>query len=189
MGCSPYCSMGRSPLFETEAGMRPMLCLPLHAAQFTRSKKGPELSSPRTKEKSPYGVRRHDGTTPLFLHASPNKRRSCTSDVSRKRLVLCCAENGLGRGATREHSLAVLCNREATKPQAICGATLRAAVFLASRVVPRSLQTHPGYAHRSRLAGGQNPLLHNTSHLRDPSLADAPPHQAALQRFTSLTSV
>jgi len=189
MGCSPYCSMGRSPLFETEAGMRPMLCLPLHAAQFTRSKKGPELSSPRTKEKSPYGVRRHDGTTPLFLHASPHKRRSCTSDVSRKRLVLCCAENGLGRGATRERgSIALQCS-VTEKQRSPRPFSAQPAVFLASRVVPRSLQTHPGYAHRSRLAGGQNPLLHNTSHLRDPSLADAPPHQAALQRFTSLTSV
>jgi len=40
-----------------------------------------------------------------------------------------------------------------------------AAVVLASRVVARSLQTHEGYARRSRLAGGRNPLRQNSSYL------------------------
>src|SRR5438045_9792651 len=64
-----------------------------------------------------------------------------------------------------------LCDRGATKPKAIFGATLRAAVLFASRVVARSLQTHGGYARRSRLAGGENPLRRNTSQLGDTTLA------------------
>src|SRR6266568_1703749 len=74
-------------------------------------------------------------------------------------------------GEARRGSISAgICDRGATKPQAIFGATLRAAVLLASRVVARSLQTTDGYARRSRLAGGQNPLLRNTSYLRDTTL-------------------
>ena len=81
-------------------------------------------------------------------------------------------------GEARRGSIsAVICDRGATKPQAIFGATLRAAVLLASRVVARSLQTTEGYARRSRLAGGQNPLLRNTSYGRDTTLAE--PRRAA----------
>jgi len=69
-------------------------------------------------------------------------------------------------GEARRGSISArICDRGATKPQAIFGATLRAAVLLASRVVARSSQTHEGYARRSRLAGDQNPLRQNTSHL------------------------
>jgi len=75
-------------------------------------------------------------------------------------------------GEARRGSIAaVLWDRGATKPQAIWGATLRAAGLFASRFVARSFQTHQGYARRSRLAGGENPLQHNTSHLGDTSLA------------------
>src|SRR5881409_964450 len=71
-------------------------------------------------------------------------------------------------GEARRRSISVaICDSGATKPQAIFGATLRAAVLLASRVVAHSLQTPEGYARRSRLAGGQNPLLRNTSYMRD----------------------
>src|SRR5436190_20578943 len=75
-------------------------------------------------------------------------------------------------GEARRGSIAPgLCDRGATKPKAIFGATLRAAVLFASRVVARSLQTHGGYARRSRLAGGENPLRRNTSQLGDTTLA------------------
>src|SRR5205809_1103923 len=75
-------------------------------------------------------------------------------------------------GEARRGSISAgICDRGATKPQAILGATLRAAVLLASRVVARSLQTAEGYARGSRLAGGQNPWLRNTSYMRDTTLA------------------
>jgi len=80
-----------------------------------------------------------------------------------------CAQNGLERDATKEHIRSDLGLRS-NEAQAIFGATLRAAVLLASRVVARSLQTAEGYARRSRLAGGQNPLLRNTSYMRDTTL-------------------
>src|SRR2546426_6996852 len=79
-------------------------------------------------------------------------------------------------GEARRRSIsAAICDRGATKAQAIFGATLWAAVLLASRVVTPSLQTSEGYARRSRLAGGQNPLLRNTSYMRDTTLALARP--------------
>jgi hypothetical protein len=74
-------------------------------------------------------------------------------------------------GEARRGSMSAwTCDRGATKPKAIFGATLRAAVLSASRFVARSLQTHQGYARRSRLAGGQNPWRRNTSHLGDTTL-------------------
>src|SRR5882762_1974410 len=75
-------------------------------------------------------------------------------------------------GEARRGSIsAAICDRGATKPQAIFGATLRAAGLFASRGVARSLQTANGYARRSRLAGGENPWRRNTSQLRDTTLA------------------
>ena len=74
-------------------------------------------------------------------------------------------------GKARRGSIAaVLCERGATKPQAVFGATLRAAVLFASRFVARSSQTAEGYARRSRLAGNENSLRRNTSQLRDTTL-------------------
>src|SRR5438093_6965412 len=74
-------------------------------------------------------------------------------------------------GKARRGSIAAaLCERGATKPQAVFGATLRAAVLLASRFVARSSQTAEGYARRSRLAGNENSLRRNTSQLRDTTL-------------------
>jgi hypothetical protein len=67
--------------------------------------------------------------------------------------------------ARRGSIAAGLCDRGVTKPQAIFGATLGAAGLFASRFVARSFQTRQGYARRSRLAVGENPLRHNTSHL------------------------
>src|SRR2546426_2256337 len=75
-------------------------------------------------------------------------------------------------GKARRGSIAAaLCDRGATKPQAVFGATLRAAVLFASRFVARSSQTAEGYACRSRLAGDENSLRRNTSQLRDTTLA------------------
>jgi len=75
-------------------------------------------------------------------------------------------------GEARRGSIsAAICDRGATKPQAIFGATLRAAGLFASRVVARSSQTADGYARRSRLAEGENPWRRNTSQLRDTTLA------------------
>jgi len=76
-----------------------------------------------------------------------------------------CAQFGLGRGATREHSRELLCDRGATKPQAKFGATRRAAVHLRPDFVARSLQTVDGYARRSRLVWPQNPLPRTSSYL------------------------
>jgi hypothetical protein len=74
-------------------------------------------------------------------------------------------------GAARRGSIAAeLCDRGATKPKAIFGATLRAAVLFVSRVAARSLQTHGGYARRSRLAGDENSSRRNASQLRDTTL-------------------
>src|SRR3989442_1176963 len=74
-------------------------------------------------------------------------------------------------GKARRGSIAAaLCDRGATKPQAVFGATLRAAVLFASRFVARSSQTAEGYARRSRLAGNENSLRRNTSQLRDTTL-------------------
>src|SRR6266487_2291229 len=71
-------------------------------------------------------------------------------------------------GKARRGSIAAtLCDRGATKPQAVFSATLRAAVLFASRFVARSSQTAEGYARRSRLAGNENSLRRNTSQLRD----------------------
>src|SRR5439155_24184933 len=70
-------------------------------------------------------------------------------------------------GEARRGSIsAAICDRGATKPQAIFGATLRAAGLFASRVVALSSQTAGGYARRSRLAGGENPWRRTTSQLR-----------------------
>src|SRR5438132_7767307 len=78
-------------------------------------------------------------------------------------------------GKARRGSIAAaLCDRGATKPQAVFGATLRAAVLFASRFVARSSQTAEGYARRSRLAGNENSLRRNTSQLRDTTLATNP---------------
>src|SRR5213596_1286890 len=75
-------------------------------------------------------------------------------------------------GKARRGSIAAaLCDRGATKPQAVFGATLRAAVLFASRFVARSSQTAEGYARRSRLAGNENSLRRNSSQLRDTTLA------------------
>ena len=75
-------------------------------------------------------------------------------------------------GKARRGSIAAaLCDRGATKPQAVFGATLQAAVLFASRFVARSSQTAEGYARRSRLAGNENSLRRNTSQLRDTTLA------------------
>src|SRR5436309_15845995 len=88
-------------------------------------------------------------------------------------------------GEARRGSISAgICDRGATKPQAIFGATLRAAVLLASRVVACSLQTSEGYARRSRLAGGQNPSLRNTSYMRDTTLESC--HQFRRRRHGSL---
>src|SRR5436189_1175607 len=77
----------------------------------------------------------------------------------------------MGWGEARRGSLsAAICDRGATKPQAVFGATLRAAVLFASRFVARSSQTAEGYARRSRLAGDENSLRRNTSQLRDTTL-------------------
>src|SRR5437016_14215691 len=74
-------------------------------------------------------------------------------------------------GKARRGSIAAaLCDRGATRPQAVFGATLRAAVLFASRFVARSSQTAEGYARRSRLAGNENYLRRNTSQLRDNTL-------------------
>src|SRR6185369_6994487 len=73
--------------------------------------------------------------------------------------------------ARRGRIPAAICDRGATKPQAIFGATLQAAALFASRVVARSSQTAHGYARRSRLAEGENPWRRNTSQLRDTTLA------------------
>src|SRR5437667_12513321 len=73
--------------------------------------------------------------------------------------------------ARRGSIAAALCDRGATKPQAVFGATLRAAVLFASRFVARSSQTAEGYARRSRLAGDENSLRRNTSQLRDTTLS------------------
>src|SRR2546426_6194287 len=75
-------------------------------------------------------------------------------------------------GKARRGSIAAaLCDRGVTRPQAVFGATLRAAVLFASRFVARSSQTAEGYARRSRLAGNENYLRRNTSQLRDTTLA------------------
>src|SRR5438445_13522747 len=69
-------------------------------------------------------------------------------------------------GKARRGSIAAaLCERGATKPQAVFGATLRAAVLFASRFVARSSQTAEGYARRSRLAGNENSLRRNPSQM------------------------
>ncbi len=60
---------------------------------------------------------------------------------------------------------------EQQSPTGIGGATRWAAALLASCVVARSLQTHGGYARRSRLAGGQNRWRRSTSQLGDTTLA------------------
>src|SRR5947209_19915197 len=74
-------------------------------------------------------------------------------------------------GKARRGSIAAaLCDRGATKPQAVFGATLRAAVLFASRFVARSSQTAEVYARRSRRAGNENSLRRNTSQLRDTTL-------------------
>src|SRR5438309_4440472 len=74
-------------------------------------------------------------------------------------------------GKARRGSIAAaLCDRGATKPQTVFGATLRAAVLFASRFVARFSQTAEGYARRSRLAGNENSLQRNTSQLRDTTL-------------------
>src|SRR5437867_4198597 len=70
------------------------------------------------------------------------------------RLVMCLTNSWCfvaPKMARRGSISAEICDRGATKPQAIFGATLRAAVLLASRVVACSLQTSEGYARRSRL--------------------------------------
>src|SRR5262245_42652677 len=59
---------------------------------------------------------------------------------------------------------------EQRSPRPFSSATLRAAVLLPWRGVARSLHPHQRDARRSRLAPGQNPLRHNTSHLRDTAL-------------------
>src|SRR5258708_38672662 len=72
-------------------------------------------------------------------------------------------------GEARRGSIAPrLCDRGATKPKAILGATLRAAVLFASRVVARSLQTHGGHARRPRPPGGAKPLGRDHSQLGGP---------------------
>src|SRR6185369_4512842 len=82
-------------------------------------------------------------------------------------------------GEARRGSIsAAICDRGATKPQAIFGATLRAAGLFASCVVARCSPTADGYARRSRLAEGENPWRRNTSQLRDTTLA--PPTRSAL---------
>src|SRR5579863_10303351 len=69
-----------------------------------------------------------------------------------------CAAFGLGLGARRAHPPKWGCNRRATTPQAKSRATLRAAVLFDAGFVARSLQTHYGYARRSRLACAKNAL-------------------------------
>ncbi len=61
----------------------------------------------------------------------------------------------------------------ATKPQANFSATLRAAVLFRSEVVARSLQTHQGYARRSRLVRAKNPWPRMPSLFLDGPLAKA----------------
>src|SRR6188472_1318079 len=57
----------------------------------------------------------------------------------------------LGQGAREGVDPQRYSTERATKPQANFSATLRAAVLFRSDVVARSLQTHAGYARRSRL--------------------------------------
>ena len=113
----------------------------------------------------------------VVRHSTPRPARFLPSQ-GLKKLVWCLpigwcfVAPKMALGEARGGSIAPrLCDRGATKPKAILGATLRAAVLFASRVVARSLQTHGGYARRSRLAGGKNPSRRNTSQLGDTTLA------------------
>ena len=75
------------------------------------------------------------------------------------RLLVCCSRIAwafvaphLVSGEARRGSIAAgLCDRGATKPEAKCDATHRAACLFDSDFVVRSLQTADGYARRSRL--------------------------------------
>ena len=62
-----------------------------------------------------------------------------------------CPQSGPWRGAREGVYPQRYSTDRATKPQANFSATLRAAVLFRSDVVARSLQTHAGYARRSRL--------------------------------------
>ena len=70
---------------------------------------------------------------------------------------VCCVDFRLWRGATREHPPKWGCDRGATKPEPKSDATLRAAVLFGPDFVAHSLQTHEGYARRSRLVWAKNP--------------------------------
>ena len=76
-----------------------------------------------------------------------------------------CAAFDLGLGARRAHPPKWGCNRRATTPQAKSRATLRAAVLFGAGFVARSLQTHGGYARRSRLACAKNALPRTSPYL------------------------
>jgi len=102
----------------------------------------------------------------VFRHCPPNNAVWCaaftpfhrafapareTTQRFLRSLVMCLTNSWcfvapkMGWGEARRGSIsAAICDRGATKPQAIFGATLRAAVLLASRVVARSLQTRKG---------------------------------------------
>src|SRR5438132_917858 len=135
-------------------------------------------------EPGPLGSEIAVGETPLLSAprqvASKRKNPNAKHQAPRK-LVWCLAigwcfvapKTAWGK-ARRGSIAAALCDRGATKPQAVFGATLRAAVLFASRFVARSSQTAEVYARRSRLAGNENSLRRNTSQLRDTTLATNP---------------
>ena len=58
-----------------------------------------------------------------------------------------------------------ICDRGATKPWGILGATRRAAVLFGSRFVARSSQTTAGMLVARRLAGAENPSRQTVSYL------------------------
>ena len=104
-----------------------------------------------TKETSRDENEEDEGTAKLStLNLQPPIQRS-TFLARRRRLVMCLTNSWcfvapkMGWGEARRGSIsAAICDRGATKPQPIFGATLRAAVLLASRVVARSSQTRKG---------------------------------------------
>src|SRR2546426_9682471 len=73
-------------------------------------------------------------------------------------------------GKARRGSIAAaLCDRGATKPQAVFGATLRAAVLFASRFVARSSQTAEGMlvaraSRETKIPCGETPANCETPH-------------------------
>src|SRR5438105_5802182 len=120
---------------------------------------------------APPGIWAAGYLSPRHLPTHPGRSRNKTPLVWRLAIGWCFVAPKTAWGKARRGSIAAaLCDRGATKPQAVFGATLRAAVLFACRFVPRSSQTAEGYARRSRLAGNENSLRRNTSQLRDTTL-------------------